>query len=119
MIGWNTTVAPIVREIIRNDSGGKELSNWFGKEIEEVTIYQLIYMRSGLRDYKDDDLEKNYTVIKDFEIKNPTDYFAVMEHNGSFAFKPGTNYKYSSIGYILLQYVSAVLSGAKSWKDYD
>ena len=32
-IGWNTTIAPVIKEIIKNDSGGHELSHWFGDEI--------------------------------------------------------------------------------------
>jgi len=31
-IGWNSTVAPIVQDIIKNDSG-HELSHWFEDEI--------------------------------------------------------------------------------------
>ena len=42
-----------------------------------------------------------------------------MEEGGKFKFKPGKGEEYSSIGYILLQYVVATLKGAKSWKDYD
>ena len=76
-------------------------------------------MSSGIRDYKDKELEKNQTHIKDFELGNPTEYFKIMEEGGKFKFKPGQGEEYSSIGYVLLQYVVASLKGAKSWRDYD
>jgi len=64
-------------------------------------------------------LEKNYKTIKGFELSDPLDYFNIMKEGGKFKFKPGHGYEYSSIGYILLQYVLASLDGAKTWKDYD
>ena len=76
-------------------------------------------MQSGLVDYDDKGLEKNYTNIPNFELSKPVDYFDIMENHGKFKFKPGHGYYYSSIGYILLQYTLASLQGAKTWSDYD
>jgi len=62
---------------------------------------------------------KNYTDVPDFEITNPIGYFSIMDNDGKFKFKPGDGFFYSSTNYLLLQYVLASLSGAKTWKEYD
>ena len=40
-------------------------------------------------------------------------------YSGEFAFPPGEGFRYTSVGYILLQYALAVQAGAKTWEDYD
>lgn len=115
-MGWNDTISSHINEIIKNESRGKGLLDFFGDFISEVTIYQLVFMTSGLDDY-DDEIIKQSVLTKPDHDWTPIDY--ISGYSGEFLFAPGTNYAYTSIGYILLQYALAAQAGAKTWEDYD
>ena len=53
-MGWNDTIASHINDIIKSETG-KELSELFDeKYINNVTIYQLVFMSSGIMDYDDE-----------------------------------------------------------------
>ena len=55
---WNDTLVYWAGEIIASDVG-RELEQLFDAEyINEVTLYQLMFMRSGIDDYDDQQLKK-------------------------------------------------------------
>lgn len=52
-LNWNDTVEQYISKIIKSDTG-KSLEELFDKRyIHEVTIYQLVFMTSGIKDYDD------------------------------------------------------------------
>jgi serine beta-lactamase-like protein LACTB len=86
--------------------------SYFPSDKANISIKDLVSHLSGIRDYNHD---KN-------EYLNHINYNSIQEsilvfQNDSLAFKPGTNYQYSSYNYTLL---SAVIEGAtaKPFLDY-
>ena len=54
-IGFNDTVASHIDPILKSGNGAKLLELWGGNElVNNVTIYQLLHMRSGIADYNDE-----------------------------------------------------------------
>lgn len=94
-------MVPLIEDIIRHDTG-KELSHWFPDEINNVTIYQLTFMTSGVPELNDGILEHYERNRKGFEFLNPYDYFNILEKGAKFKFKPGHGFEYCSINYLLL-----------------
>lgn len=53
-MGWNDTIASHINDMIKSETG-KDLTKLFdARYINNVTIYQLIFMSSGINDYDDD-----------------------------------------------------------------
>lgn len=84
---------------------------------KEITIKELLTHSSGIQDYMNDDImtEKNLLHIA-FKPITPVGLIRLFE-NKSLNFKPGSNYRYSNSGYILLGYIIEKVSG-KSYGEY-
>jgi CubicO group peptidase (beta-lactamase class C family) len=96
-----------------DDNIGKYLDG-FSKDIsEKVTIRQLIFMTSGMR---------NYMVYDEFK-SNPGKYITtgalldlIKEKDITPAFEPGTSYWYSNSGYIVLGGIIEKITGMDYFK---
>jgi CubicO group peptidase (beta-lactamase class C family) len=98
-----------------NDTTLREL--WKGDEtVEQITIEQLLAMRSGINDY-DNKYFKNITLGRPNYDYGPIDL--LHDLNKTLAFDPGTQGMYSSMNYELLGLVLAQISNSSSWTDYN
>jgi len=78
---------------------------------KEITIYQLLTMSSGIPDYLND--------FADFDVTKPltiSDLIASFK-NKPLNFVPGSKYKYSNSGYVILAAIIEKLSG-QSYETY-
>ena len=94
-----------VDKLLMKSNGTTMLELWGGnEEINQVTIYDLLHMTGGLRDYNDKVL-REWTWTHPDEDYTPLDY--IYSLNKKFYCKPGTDLHYSSNGYELLGLVLA------------
>lgn len=114
-MGWNDTLVEWANDIIKHEVG-RNLTELFDPAyINDVTLYQLAFMRSGLNDYDDDDRRRQ--TMAGAGDPSPADY--LTSYDGSFVCPPGTCHHYSSMNFLLLQHALAAASGAQTWEDYD
>jgi CubicO group peptidase (beta-lactamase class C family) len=114
-MGWNDTVVGWANDIIKRDVGYNLTELFDPAHINDVTLYQLAFMWSGLNDYDDVALLKE--TMSAAPDRTPKDY--LTKFDGSFICAPGTCHHYSSMGFFLLQYALAAESGVESWEDYN
>ena len=105
IMGFNDTIASHVDEILMKSNGTNLLGIWKGDaKINNVTLYQLMHMKSGLGDYSDN-------FIFSWTIKNPDKDFSPLDYlynlNKTFVCEPGTCEYYSSVGMSLLTFAAA------------
>jgi len=96
---------------------GTRLVDYFGDRIWNVTIRQLLSMRSGIPDYDTNDL-------REYQFSNPLydiNPFDILEraHEQEWACDPGSCGTYSSTNFVLLGLVLVAQSGAATWQEYD
>lgn len=76
--------------IIKRDTG-KSLEELFDKRyIHEVTIYQLVFMTSGIKDYNNKKLLALQMKYPKHDF-TPADYLSKPVYDGKFKHAPGTN----------------------------
>jgi len=78
-----------------------------------ITIEHLLTHTSGIRNYTSLDKFNGETKRRDFTPEELVDFFK----NESVDFPPGTDYRYSNSGYILLGYIIELISG-KPYAEY-
>lgn len=86
-----------------------KLSEYFPdfKSSDKITIKQLLNHTSGLADYKSID-----DWYEDSQSDKTTPYTTIKKMNGKpLLFEPGTNFRYSNVGYILLGLIIEKVSG--------
>ena len=116
-VGLNDTVAQHIDPILKSGNGTTLLDLWNGNElINTVTIYQMLHMKGGLRDYSNGEMIK-WTLEHPGQDFTPFDYLHAL--NKTFLCNPGQCESYSSNGYSLLAFVSAAHYGAKNWDSFD
>ena len=116
-MGFNDTIVSHMDEYLQKINGTTMLELFKGdKRILEVTIYQLLHMRSGLGDY--DDVKVMTQTMANPEIDlTAIDYIHLFTER--FHCDPGSCEFYSSNGFVFLGLALAAQSGAPSWRDYD
>jgi len=99
-------------KLSRNDTLGHFFSEKFTKKCpfisNKITIQHLLDHSSGLFDYEDNDL-------KDHDQWSDYDVLEII--NDKTLFDPGTQYRYSNTGYILLGLIIEIIS-SKSLEDF-
>jgi CubicO group peptidase (beta-lactamase class C family) len=78
---------------------------------EKITVHQLLTHTSGLGDYFSPEFFQNRE-----KYKNPQDYLPVFG-NRALLFEPGTSWRYSNFGFVVLGAIVEKLSG-KNYFDY-
>jgi CubicO group peptidase (beta-lactamase class C family) len=112
----------------------KTLAETLGKRVENVTVGQLIQMRSGVSDFDVPDFD-NYVLKNSNRTYTPLDFLSYVsslsdeiceaDYAGNckcrFQFEPGTQVAYSSTNFVLagLVLVGAQSNVTTSWKEYD
>jgi CubicO group peptidase (beta-lactamase class C family) len=90
----------------------KVLPDYPNKEAaEKITVHQLLTHTSGLGDYFSPEFFQNRE-----KFKNPQDYLPVFG-NRRLLFEPGTSWRYSNFGFVVLGAIIEKLSG-KNYFDY-
>jgi CubicO group peptidase (beta-lactamase class C family) len=107
-----------VDKILRREANAS-LREWFGRDLDHVTIRHLLAMRSGLPDYPDKALEF-YTVHHPNGDIDPYQMIKTVRGRG-LLFQPDQGGAYSSVGYELLGLVLAQHANPDqpSWLSYD
>jgi D-alanyl-D-alanine carboxypeptidase len=77
----------------------------------EITLRQLLNHTSGLFSYEGDLTWQNTEIADLGHVWSPSDLLAISFSHDA-VFRPGTNYRYSNIGYILLGLVVEKITGA-------
>eukprot|EP00039_Didymoeca_costata_P030505 m.29934 g.29934 ORF g.29934 m.29934 type:complete len:438 (-) comp8152_c0_seq2:60-1373(-) len=101
----------------------------FGPEANNVTIYELASMRSGIPDFDTakpaNPPNKSVDSFRQFVFDHPSHDFEPPEllglnwvHTGKLLWTPGTYQDYSSTNFVLLGLVLANLTNATSWDTY-
>jgi len=112
----NDTIDKHVDKFLMKINGSTILDIWQGNQkIKNVTIYHLLHMTSGLKDYND--TVKLWTWAHPNEDYSPLDY--IYDVPKSFECDPGTCTSYCSIGFELLGFVLAYHAGVDTWEEYD
>lgn len=113
----NDSISQHVDEFLMKTNHSTLLDIWKGDEtINKVTIYQLLHMTSGLRDYDDRGL-RNFTFTHPDIDLAPIDYLYFFDK--TFHHPPGEYNQYSSVGYGILGLALAQHAGVDRWEDYD
>ena len=93
------------------------LQQWNGDAtINTVTVRQLLSMRSGVKDYKDDTLFQ-WTLANPNSDFLPEQFLSTVDK--SFAFQPGKGGLYSGTGYVMLGLILSAVQNASSWDQVD
>lgn len=93
------------------------LVQWGGDDtINDVTIRQLLSMRSGVKDYNDG-------TLFEWTIAHPDDDYSpnlfISSVNKSFEFPPGKGGLYSGTGYVMLGMVLSAVQNVTRWDKVD
>jgi D-alanyl-D-alanine carboxypeptidase len=105
IMGFNDTIASHVDEILMKSNGTNLLGIWKGDaKINNVTLYELMHMKSGLADY-DDNAMLSWTLKNPNKDFSPIDYLYTL--NKKWICDPGTCVYYSSVGMSLLTFAAA------------
>mmetsp|Transcript_130759 Transcript_130759/g.364404 ORF Transcript_130759/g.364404 Transcript_130759/m.364404 type:complete len:519 (-) Transcript_130759:308-1864(-) len=109
--------------------GRPRLAEFFGEEVNNATVLQLIRMSAGIRDFEDDYSYDAWMLGNSSQLWEPYDAmkFAVSDINvqagggeGKLICNPGTCTAYSSTSYIVAGLLLAsVLEPGKDWYDFD
>eukprot|EP00750_Incisomonas_marina_P024027 INCI5078.11.p1 GENE.INCI5078.11~~INCI5078.11.p1 ORF type:complete len:491 (-),score=55.96 INCI5078.11:2447-3919(-) len=92
---------------------------WGTDEVNNITVRQLLSMRSGIDDYDDAALHSFEDDPATFAIdQTPFDYLHRWAKKG-ILFPPGDGGAYSSINYVLAGLVVASVHNASTWLDLD
>ena len=101
-MGLNDTIVEHADEILMRVNGTSMLELFKGdKRILEVTIYQLLHMRSGLGDYDDAGLMAMVLADPSRDI-SALDYIHLFDKGKFFVCNPGECERYSSNGFAIL-----------------
>ena len=101
-IGLNQTISSLVDDFLQRTENTTLLEMWQGNtKINEVTVFQLLNMKSGIGDYEDD-LMYAFTLLNPDETFTPMYYLRNISSTGTFECNPGHCYYYSSNNYLLL-----------------
>jgi D-alanyl-D-alanine carboxypeptidase len=118
-VSYNDTIAEHVDEILMRSNGTTMLKLFKGdKRILDVTVYELLHMRSGLGDYDDVGLMTKVLGNPGLDI-TALDYIHMFEKKDPFECNPGECEWYSSNGFVFLGMMLAQHSGANKMMDYD
>ena len=117
IVGFNDSIAMHVDPILKSGNGTTLLELWNNNTlINNVTIYQVLHMKGGLRDYNDAQM-RQWTFDHPDEDFTPYDYLHALDK--TFLCNPGDCEHYSSDGYSLLAFVTAAHNGATSFDNFD
>lgn len=113
----DATLSGLVDSFLTRLNGTTLLRLWGGdKTIEEVTLGDVLHMKSGLNDYND-------TVVRAIAMQRPgfdmppQDYLHIV--NKTFACPPKTCLVYSSVNFVLAGMVLAQHTNCSSWDELD
>ena len=93
------------------------LKQWGGDTtINEVTVRQLLSMRSGIRDYDD-------SALFEWTLHHPDDNYLpqmfISNVDKTFEFQPGQGGLYSGTGYVMLGMILSAVQDASTWDKVD
>ena len=114
-LGFNDTLSSRVDDLLYKINGTSVLEIWGGrKQIERVTLWQLLHMSSGMVDK--DTLNWKLQYIE-HPNHDPTPIDELYALNKTFICEPGDCVYYSGINYILLGFVLAQHAGVSNWNE--
>lgn len=105
----------VERGLVSLDTAVGEIdSEYRGFVDERATILQLLTHTSGIYDYYDEEVERDYdhfsVEIPWCELETPSDYYPLFKGK-AMKFRPGERYSYSNGGYVFLGMLIERLSG--------
>lgn len=81
---------------------------------ETITIHDLLTHSSGVPDYFDEEVMKDYSELwlekPMYTMKKPSDFMCLI-NNRTMDFKPGSSFKYNNMGFIILGMVIEKITG--------
>ena len=114
---FNDTISSHVDKILMSSNKTTLLEIWKNDtKINNVTLYHLMHMKSGLQDYDDEGMYE-------WTLRNPTKDYSPLDYlyglNKKWVCDPGACEYYSSVGMSLLTFAAAQYYNASSWDQFD
>jgi D-alanyl-D-alanine carboxypeptidase len=115
-IGLDDKALPLL-DTIWTRLNGTSIANVFGQQMREVTVRQLLQMRSGIPDF-DTMASRGYQFQHPDQDLGPVESMSFITQGRTFDCQPGTCGSYSSSNYELLGLILAQEAGSASWDNY-